>query len=138
MGSEWQAQERALAEARRVAPASGDARVDAYRAVFQALSRAARSEPPVDFTERTLRAVREAEIDEHIERWMVRVAGLIGVVALVVFAGPMLLDALDASAALALPTTGMFASPLLWVAAAGAAAAGLMDSWQQARHQAGH
>jgi hypothetical protein len=137
MASEWQAQERALAEARRGSPASGDAHVDAYRAVFHALSRAPRSEPPGDFAERTLRAVREAEIDERIERWMVHVAGLIGVVALILFAGPTLLNALGASAALTVSTTGMLASPLIWAAAAGAVAAGLMDSWETARHRTG-
>lgn len=133
--SEWQLQERALEQTRRGAPASGDARVDAYRAVFQAVAQASRSEPPADFAERTLRAVREAQVDEHIERWMVRIAGLIGMATLVVFAGPTLLDSLQSSTAWGmLPGAGLLGSPLLWAAAAGAATAGLMDSWQKARH----
>jgi hypothetical protein len=133
---EWQAQERALGQMRRGALSSGDPQVDAYRVVFHALSLAPRSEPPADFAERTLRAVRETEVDEHIERWMIRIAGLFGAFALVMFAAPMLLDSLallGSTAALAKPAAGMLASPLLWAAVAGMAAAGLMDTWQTAR-----
>jgi hypothetical protein len=136
--SEWRAQERALEAARRGARASGDPQVDAYAAVFHAVSLAPRSEPPVDFAERTLRAIREAEVDDHIDRWMIRIFGLVALVALAVFAGPMLLDTLSFSALQVMPAAGTFASPLLWAAIAGAAAAGLLDSWQTARQQASH
>lgn len=136
--AEWQAQERALDASRRGARASGDANMDAYRSVFHAVSQAPRCEPPVDFVERTLRAVREAEVDEHIERWMIRIAGLVAVIAASVFAGPMLLDALHFSAVQTMPAAGMFVSPLLWAAIAGVAAAALVDFWQTTWHQASH
>jgi hypothetical protein len=136
--SEWRAQERALEEARRGAQASGDPQVDSYRAVFHAVALAQRSEPPIDFAERTLRAVREAEIDEYIERWMIRIAGLVALVAITVFAGPMLLDTLSFSAVQVIPAAGTMASPLLWAAIAGVAAAGVLDAWQTTRQQASH
>jgi hypothetical protein len=136
--SEWQAQERAIEQSRSAVPASGDARVDAYRAVYHALALAPRSEPPVDFAERTLRAVREAEVDEHIERWMIRIAGMIGFVAVLLVAGPMLLDSLRVSAAMAmLPAASLLGSPLLWAAVAGAVTAGGFDFWQKSRHADG-
>ncbi len=132
--AEWLAQEQALAHHRRAAPASGDARVDAYRAVFHGVATAPRSEPPIDFGELTLLAVREAEVDEHIERWMIRIAGLLGLAAVLVFAGPLLLDSLRASATLSLlPGIDLLGSPLLWAAVAGAAAAAAADAWYQAR-----
>lgn len=136
--AEWLAQEQALAHNRRAAPASGDARVDAYRAAFHAVATAPRSEPPPDFVERTVRGVREAEVDEHIERWMVRIAGLIALAAVLVFAGPPLWESLQSSPAWALlPGAGLLGSPLLWATAAAAATAGLLDSWQKARQAGG-
>lgn len=133
--SEWHAQELALEQSRRAAPASGDVRIDAYRAVFHALATAPRSQPAADFAERTLRAVREAEVDEHIERWMIRIAGLAGLVAVLLVAGPMLLDSVRVSALMAmLPAAGLLGSPLLWATVAAAVTAGVLDAWFKARN----
>jgi hypothetical protein len=136
--SEWRVQERALEASRRGALASGDPQVDAYRTVFHAVSLVPRSDPPVDFAECTLRAMREAEVDDHIERWMIRIVGLVALLALTVFAGPMLVDTLSFSAVQAMPAAGTFASPLLWAAIAGVAAAAVLDSWKSARKHTSH
>jgi hypothetical protein len=133
--TEWLEQERALEQLRRGARPSGSVGEDAYRRVFQALAQLPQSEPPADFAAATARAIREMQIDEHIERWMIRIAGLLGVVAVLVVAGPLLVESFRSSAAMALlPPADLLGSPLLWAAAAGAVTASAFDVWQRARH----
>lgn len=132
--ADWQAQERALDQLRRGAPLSGVGRVDAYRAVFQAVAQAPRSGPPADFAAVTARAVREAQIDEYIERWMIRITGLIAVIAVLIYAGPMLLDSVRTSTALALlPSSALLGSPWVWAAGAGTLTAAAFDLWARQR-----
>ena len=132
--ADWQAQERALDQLRRGTQLSGVRRVDAYRAVFQAVAQAPRSGPPADFAAVTARAVREAQIDEYIERWMIRITGLIAVIAVLIYAGPMLLDSVRTSTALALlPSSALLGSPWVWAAGAGTLTAAAFDLWAKAR-----
>jgi hypothetical protein len=130
---EWQAQETALKALRKVAPVSGDARIDTYRLAFHAVARVPRSQPPEDFAAAVVRAVRDAQGDEYIERWMIPIAALLGLACLVFFAGPMLVDSLKSSLTLALlPGAGWLSSPLLWAATAGAASAAGIDMLRKA------
>ncbi len=149
--NEWLAQERALELLRRYASGRcalpGDQQPDPlsptassggctdtntigeYRLLFHALTQMPRSEPPDDFAAAVARAVRDAQVDEHIERWVTRVAGAVATVCLAVFAGPILVDSLRTSDALTLlPGVGLLGSPLLWAAAAGTACAVLLDA----------
>ena len=135
--AEWQAQERAL-ECLRQGAQNGGGRVDAYQMLFRAIADAPRSEPPTDFAQLALRTVREAEVDEHIERWLLRLAGLMALVGVALFAGPAVWSSLSVGMADSLgPAAGVLSSPLLWAAvAAGFTAAGC-DGWAQRRHPDG-
>lgn len=131
---EWQAQERAL-ERLRQGGQGGDGRVDAYDVLFQAIAAAPRSEPPADFAEMALRAVREAEVDEYIERWLLRIAGLVALVGVAVFAGPMLWSSLGSGIVDGFaPAAGVLSSPMLWASAAAGATAAACDGWYRLRH----
>lgn len=135
--SEWQAQERALEGLRQGMP-TGGGRVDGYQVLFRAIASAPRSEPPADFVQMALRSVREAEVDEYIERWLLRLAGMVALVGVAVFAGPALWSSLGAGMADSLgPAAAVLSSPLLWAAVvAGATAAGC-DGWYRLRHPDG-
>ena len=133
--AEWEAQEGAVERLRQGVRIGEDGRVDAYQSLFQAIAAAPRSEPPADFAELALRAVREAQVDEYIERWLMRLAGLVALVGVAVFAGPALWSSLNVGMATTLgPAAGALSSPLLWaVVAAGATAAGC-DAGYRLRH----
>lgn len=126
--SEWQLQQQAAAAEARGSPA-GDAGIDRYRAVFRALAQAPRSAPPQDFAASVIVRVGEWEREERMERWILRVLGALAGIAIALYAGPMLLDALaPAGSSLSLGgTTGLLRSPLLWASLAAGATAGLID-----------
>lgn len=131
---EWQAQERALERLRQGAQ-DGEGRVNAYDVLFQAIAAAPRSEPPADFAGMALRAVREAEVDEYIERWLLRIAGLVALVGVAVFAGPLLWSSLGTGLADSLASTsGLLSSPMLWASAAAGVTAAACDGWYRRRH----
>lgn len=126
---EWQAQQCALEDESRGAPA-GDPQVDCYRAVFRAIARAPRSEPPADFAAGVLAALAVSERDERIERWVMRaLAALVGI-GIALYAGPMVLEVLGPatdSVPMAAVSATLLKSPLLWATLAAAATAGLVD-----------
>lgn len=135
--SEWQAQERALEGLRQGMP-TGGGRVDGYQVLFRTIASAPRSEPPADFVQMALRSVREAEVDEYIERWLLRLAGLVALVGVAVFAGPAVWSSLSAGMADSLgPAAGVLSSPLLWTAVAAGVTALGCDGWAQRRHDDG-
>lgn len=135
---EWEAQERALGRVRQGAPKSGDGRADAYQLLFQTIASAPRSEPPADFAQLALRAVREAEVDEFVERWLLRLAGLLALLGVAAFAGPVVWSSLSVGMADSLgPAAGVLSSPLLWTAVAAGITASGCDGWARRRHEAG-
>ena len=136
---EWQAQERAFERLRQgQAARDGDGRADTYQVLFQAIAGAPRSEPPADFVQLALRSVREAEVDEYIERWLLRLAGLMALVGVAVFAGPAVWSSLSTGMAGSLgPAAGVLSSPLLWTAVAAGVTALGCDGWAQRRHDDG-
>ncbi len=137
--SEWQAQERAFERMRQgKAARDGDRRADVYQVMLQAIVSAPRSEPPTDFAQMVLRAVREAEVDEYVERWLMRLAGLLALLGVAVFAGPVVWSSLGVGMADSLgPATGVLSSPLLWTAVAAGITASGCDGWAQRRRDAG-
>ena len=135
--SEWQAQERALEGLRQGMP-TGGGRVDGYQVLFRTIASAPRSEPPADFVQMALRSVREAEVDEYVERWLMRLAGLLALLGVAVFAGPVVWSSLGVGMADSLgPATGVLSSPLLWTAVAAGITASGCDGWAQRRRDAG-
>lgn len=137
--SEWQAQERAHERLRQgQAARDGDRRADAYQVLFQAIASAPCSEPPTDLAQMVLRSVREAEVDEHIERWLLRLAGLVALLGVAVFAGPVVWSSLSVGMADSLgPAASFLSSPLLWTAVAAGVTALGCDGWAQRRHDDG-
>ncbi|MBK8069483.1 MAG: hypothetical protein IPK27_18225 [Rhodanobacteraceae bacterium] len=115
---EWQAQERALAEEKDRAVPGSDARVNRYRAAFQAVQQAARVPPPLDFVAGVLRRAAQFDREDAIERWVLRVVGALVGIGLALYVGPMALDALAAGLRPVAPglASGVLSSPLLWSA----------------------
>lgn len=126
---EWQAQQCALEDESRGAPA-GDPHVDRYRAVFRAIAQAPRSGPPADFAAGVLAAVAASEREERIERWVMRVLGALVGIGVALYAGPTVLEMLGPATdgvPMAAVSASLLKSPQLWAAAAAAATAGIVD-----------
>ena len=89
--AEWEAQEQARQAERATADASEDARGHLYRVIDRGARQRKRLELPADFATAVVSRVREQEVDEAIERWLLRIAGLIALVCALVYAAPDLL-----------------------------------------------
>lgn len=122
---EWQAQQQALAPAQP----GEDPRAARYRAVYHAVAQAELPALPPELPAAVAAALRAEEVDEHIERWLLRAAGLLALIGIAVYAGPTLTAHLSSLGTLPAPfDAGWLCATLL----AGACAA-LIDRWAARR-----
>ncbi|MFO1496345.1 MAG: hypothetical protein U1F26_16990 [Lysobacterales bacterium] len=125
---EWQAQQQALA------PAQADEHplAERYRAVYQAVAQAELPALPPDLPAAVAAALRAAEVDEHIERWLLRAAGLLALIGIAVYAGPTLTEHLWFRSTLPITLDAGW----LWATLLAGACAGLIDRWAASRAHA--
>lgn len=127
---EWQAQEQARLAQRAQLPAGSDPLVDSYRAVLNAIQQAPLPPVPQDFAASVARRLRAQEVDDYIDRWMLRGVGLLAAIGILWYCGPSLMAQLHLSAdwvASQVTPVPLLRSPLVWATALAAAAAGLCD-----------
>lgn len=125
---EWQAQQQALG------PTQVDEHplAERYRAVYQAVAQAPLPAPPPDLPATLAAALRAAEVDEHIERWLLRAAGLLALIGAAVYAGPALTEHLWFRSTLPITLDAGW----LWATLLAGACAGLIDRWAARRANA--
>ncbi|MGE4071048.1 MAG: hypothetical protein AB7E72_07725 [Lysobacterales bacterium] len=133
---EWEAQEQAHQLELAAAASADEARIKLYRAVVRSARERPRLDPPADFASAVARRLREQEVDEAIERWLLGIGALIALVCALIYAAPTLLDARSpAQGALhSLSDLGLwFSSPWLWATALALAGAAVLDRFQERR-----
>lgn len=116
---EWQAQQQALGPAQ----VGEHPFADRYRAVYQAMAHAELPALPPGLPDAVAAALRAQEVDEHIERWLLRAAGLLALIGAVLYAGPWLTDQTELLA----PLRSWLQSGWLWAALLAGASAALVD-----------
>lgn len=116
---EWQAQQQALGPAQ---PGEHPL-ADRYRAVYQAVVHAELPALPPGLPDAVAAALRAQEVDEHIERWLLRTAGLLALVGAAVYAGPWLSDHVTLLA----PLRTWLQSGWVWATLLAGAGAALVD-----------
>jgi|CXWL01.1.fsa_nt_gi hypothetical protein len=128
--AEWELQERARRLERDGAGGRDEPAVDRYRAVMRAAQQARVAGPPPDFATQVAARLRDQELDERIERWLLRIAGVIALVCALYFAGAELRaiaqSTADALAAVA-PGAQWLRNPMWLMVLTAAVSAGIFD-----------
>lgn len=130
---EWLAQEAA---SKAEAPSS-DQEVRIYQAVLRAARQAPRTAPPADFAAAAARQAQKRDLDDALERWMLRIGALLALVGVLFYSGPAVLGGLHLSAEALQTLSGAgqswLSSPWLATVALALAAAAVLDRVKEVR-----